>query len=339
MKNNKALVMVVILSIIIIAEIVFSLSRKGNQATHNSVSGEKPIKIGIVVYPGFAPFNLAKEKGFFAKEGVNAEIVQSTDPNQLLASLASGEIQMLTCSADCATLIADAKIEAVQIFSTDESYGADGIVVKNTINSLQDLKGKRVYLPMGFPGHFLLRTLAARAGLTNQDITIEQMDADQVGAAFVAGKIDAGVTWEPWLSKATERKDGKVLLTSKDAPGIIVDTVFVRKDLLAADREAVSAVTRAYFDAVEFWKSNPQEADAIMGQSIGIAPEEFAAQIALSKLSDYNFSLEKFERTKTGSVFDLTEQASKIYLEDGVIKSAVDADYVTDASILQNLYK
>lgn len=342
---NKKITVGLIAFLAIAAVAVYASSRNAASTTTNVAQEtktkieQKPIRVGIVIYPGFAPFNLAKEKGFFEKEGSKVEIIQSADPNQLLSALASGDIQMLTCSADCAALIADAKIPAKQIFSTDESAGADGVVVKNNISRIEYLKGKTVYLPLGFPGHFLIRTLAERAGLNSQDIKLEQMDSDQVGAAFVAGKIDAGVTWEPWLSKAAQRKDGKVLVTSKDEPGIIVDTVFARSELLQSRRDEVKAVARGYFDAVEYWKANANDANSIMAKSIGVSPEEFAIQMTASKLSDYSYSLTKFDKTKPGSVYELTNKASKFYLEDGIIKAPVDAEAITDSSILQDLYK
>ncbi len=343
--NKKIVISLIAILVVVSAVAAYVGNRQSGKVQNTSVSkieskdSTKPIRVGIVIYPGFAPFNLAQEKGFFEKEGAKVEIVQSADPNQLMASLASGDIQMLTCSADCATLIADAKIPAKQIFSTDESYGADGIVAKDSISSIKDLKGKTLYLPLGFPGHFLVRSLAEQAGLSATDIKLEQMDADQVGAAFIAGKIDAGVTWEPWLSKASQRKDGKVLVTSKDQPGIIVDTVFARNELLDSRRDEVKAVARGYIDAVEYWKSNPADANAIMAQSLGETSEEFAAQMQVSKLADYDYNVAKFNQDKAGSVYQLTTQASKYYLADGVIKAPVDAVSVTDSSIIEELYK
>jgi len=307
--------------------------------SHQRSQQEKsPIRIGLPIYPGWAPFSIAEQKGFFRKEGVNAEIIQIQDNNQLISSLASNDVQMLACSVDCAALMVDAGVEAVQVFATDESYGADGIVVKNEIHKIEDLKGKKVYLALGFPSHFLIRTLAERAGLTPDDITLENMDPDQVGVAFVAGKVDAGVTWEPWLSKASERPDGTVLLTSKDAPGIIVDTVFVRKDLLASRPDDVKAVVRAYFLALQYAQEHPTEANKTMGESIGLSAEEFAEQFALVKPLDYQANLKKFDAAQAGSVQTLTRKASEIYLRDGVITRTIDADSMVDTSILQDLY-
>jgi len=335
MKTNQLLALGGILLVILIALIGWMVA--SNKPT-GTPTGE-PFNIGVAVYPGFAPFALAEQKGFFADEGVNAKVVQITDNNQLVPALGSDEVQMLPCSVDCSALIADAGIDALQVFITDESLGADGIVTTTDVNDIADLKGKTVYLAQGFPAHFLLRVLAERAGLAPADITLKDMDPDQVGTSFVAGKINAGATWEPWLSKASERKDGKVLLTSADASGIIVDTVFVRADALVDQREDVKAVIRAYFKAVDYWKKNPAEANSIMGASMGMTGEEFAEQVALTRLADYKYNLEKFDRSKDGSVYELSKMASDIYLADGLISSPVNPENVIDATILRDLNK
>ncbi len=334
MKKNKSAAIGGIIIVVLIALVGWYVT---NRDAVPAPTGQ-PFKIGVAVYPGFAPFALAEKKGFFTDEGVNAEVVQITDINQLVSSLASDEVQMLPCSVDCSALIADGGIDAPQVFITDESNGADGIVTTTDVNSITDLKGKTVYLAQGFPSHFLLRVLAQRAGLTPADITLENMDPDQVGTSFVAGKIDAGVTWEPWLSKATERTDGQVLLSSADAPGVIVDTVFVRRDALVNQRGDVAAVIRAYYKAVDYWQKNPTEANRIMGESMGLTGEEFAEQVAVVKFADPKYTLDKFDSDKPGNVFELSKLASDIYLADGLISSPVNPNDVVDASLIQEIY-
>ena len=71
-------------------------------------------------------------------------------------------------------------------------------------------------------------TVLKKAGLTDKDVEVVPMSA---GAAFMAGKVDAAVTWEPWLSKGASA-NGKVLVSTKDLPGIIVDSISFRKEVI-----------------------------------------------------------------------------------------------------------
>lgn len=299
----------------------------------------QPLKIGIIAYPGFAPFFVAQEKGFFEKEGVQAEVVLMGDPTTAISSLASDDVQILFSSADFSTIVEDGGIEIKEIFASDIGYGSDGLLVKSDINTLADLKGQTVYLSLGTPSHFLLRFLAQEAGLSPSDLRLVHMEADQVGAAFVSGNIDYGMSWEPWLSKAAERGDGKVLVSSKERPGIITDTFAVRADTLRSRRDEVKRVVRAWFDAIEFWKTSPTEANQIMANHLGLSSEDFASQVVTVKFLDYRENLAKFDTSQPLNIFELTERAVAIYTEDGILRSAIKANDIVDPSILAELYE
>ena len=89
----------------------------------------------------------------------------------------------------------------------DESAGADGILVKNDINSIADLKGKKVGVSINQTSHYLLLQALETAGLTDADVDLVN-----------SGDLDAAVTWEPYLSNAVEQGVGKLIFSSKDAP-------------------------------------------------------------------------------------------------------------------------
>ena len=308
-----------------------------NKPTQTTINSE-PIKIGVIVYPGFAPFFIADEKGYFEKEGVNAKIVLISDPNQAIPLLESNEVQLLFSSADFTTIIADAGVDAKEIFASDIGYGSDGLLVKNDVNNISDLKGKTIYLGMGYPSHFLFRYLTKQAGLKNDDVTLIDMGADQVGAAFVARQIDYGMSWEPWLSQASERKDGKLLFSSKDEPGIITDTFVVRTDTLNSRNEDVKAVVKAWFDSIKFINSNPDEANSIMAKNLGLSVEDFEAQASTIKFLTYQENLDKFNKEKPLNLYSLTDKVIEIYSEDGIIQSKPDVNKLIDPSILKELY-
>jgi len=163
--------------------------------------------------------------------------------------------------------------------------------------------------------------------------------ADQVGAGFVAGQIDYGMTWEPWLSKASEREDGKVLMTSKTEPGIIGDTIITRQDFIESNREEIKAIMRAFFKTVEYWKNNPEEVNSIIAKNFNLPVEEFAPMMETIKLLDYNDNLEKFDRSNELNIYELSEKAIEFYTEDGIIQSELNVNNLVDDSLLKELYQ
>lgn len=300
---------------------------------------EKPesLKIGVIVYPGVGPFFIAQEKGFFEKEGVNAEVV-TLDPVQIISALKSNNVQIATSTADFTTIYADTGVDVKEIFMMSVGYGSDGLLVKNDVSSIKDLKGKNIYLSLGTPSHFLLRVLAKESGLLKDDITLIHMEPDQVGVAFAAEQVDYGMSWEPWLSKASERKDGKILFSSKDRPGFVIDTIVTRDDVLQVRKDEIKAVMKAWFDAIEFWRSNPEEANAIMARNLGLPVEDFEAQLNTVKFLDYKENLAKFDKSTDLNIFEVTEKAIEIYIEDGIIKSNTNSDDIIDPVLLTELY-
>ena len=264
----------------------------------------QPIKIGIYAYPGWATFYIAQEKGFFKKYGVTVDVEQIPLDNELPA-LASGEIQMLGGTSDIMAVLADAGIKAKQIFVTSKSNGADGLAVSNDIKAMQDLKGKKVYVALGFPDHFFFRNLQSRAGLQLSDVELVNMDAELAASAFISGKVNAAWTWEPYLSKTKERKDGHILVTSKDEPNLMAeDNVVAREDVIANRREDVKNVIRAFFEAEEWWNNNIDEGNAIGAKAFKINPDELASTRKYVTLAGLKTNLEKFDKSTPWNVFE-----------------------------------
>lgn len=305
-------------------------------AAMQSESSE-PLTIGVAVYPGFGAFYVAEEKKLFEQEGIDVEIVQLS-PEAMIPALANNEVQLLVGSMDTMPIVADAGIDAKAIFSTSTSHGADGILVDTSIQSVKDLQGKKVHLAYGFPGHFLLRTAAEDAGLQYEDMELIDMNADNVGSAFITGAIDAGVTWEPWLSQATEREDGHVLATSADHPGVITDIVMARSDIIQERHDDVQAFMRAYFAGLEYWENYPDDGDNIVAKAFNVSAEDISAMRTVVKFSDYDHNIDIFNIKSQRNVYALAEKASEIYLKDGIISTALnDANDVIDASLLREL--
>ncbi|MBI5765699.1 ABC transporter substrate-binding protein [Candidatus Falkowbacteria bacterium] len=325
---------IAIVAIIVVGLIAY-FGLKLNKPTQTTINSE-PIKVGIAVYPGFGTFYVAQEKEFFKKQGVNVEMVQLS-LDAMVPALEGNQVQMLVGSTDMMPIIADAGIAAKQIFSTSISYGADGLVTTKDIQKISDLKGKKVYAAYGFPGHFFFRYFAGKSGLSNKDVELINLNSEEVGSSFVAGKINAGMTWEPWLSKASERADGKVLVSSKDEPGIITDIVLARNDLVQNRREDVKRVMKGFFEAIEWWKKNSVEGNTIVARNFNLTVEEFAPMMEVIKLSDLQTNLDKFNKSKPLNVYELAEKAADVYLQDEVIKTKATGDVVTDSSLLNEI--
>src|SRR6476660_9708962 len=106
-------------------------------------AAQTKVTIAISGWTGFAPLTLAKEAGIFAKNGLDVTIKKIPQASRHLA-IASGDIQCAATTVETWIVWNASGVATKQIFQLDKSNGADGMVVRNDINSIKDLKGKTV---------------------------------------------------------------------------------------------------------------------------------------------------------------------------------------------------
>lgn len=297
------------------------------------------VKLAIVTWVGYGPFFVAKEKGFFQNQGLNVDIVKVEDPGARHSALISGDVQFSISTLDLFANEAPQGLPAVCFLKLTDSYGADGIVAKKDITSIRDLHGKTVALEKGSPSHFFLIYLMEREGMSIKDVVPKYMNAGDAGSAFAAGQVDAAGTWEPWVSKAKETAFGHILVTSKEKPGLLLDVLIVNKDFANKNRKSVEGIVRAWFQAVEFCRQNPSEANPIMAKGLGLSEDEFVQMLKGDKFSDYAENRRYFGIGISGPppIFEVFRHAEDIWLREGIITKVVKPEDVIDGSFLRSL--
>jgi NitT/TauT family transport system substrate-binding protein len=318
--------------------LIFVLAACGKEEASNSSNSGKssePLRVTMPTWTGYGPLFLAKEKGFFEKNGVDVELSIIEGLGERKQALAGGKIDGMATALDVQVSLAASNIPVQVVWLLDDSYGGDGILVKNEIKDIQDLKGKKVAFEVGSTSHMLALTALKQGGLTEKDVEVVPMSAGDAGAAFTAGKVDAAVTWEPWLTKGAEA-NGKVLLTTKDLPGIIVDTVSFKEDVIKNRPEDVKAFVKAMAEAMDYWKENKKEANEIMAKGLKIDVKEFEATETGLKF----FTKEDNEKlfgteSEKGSIYQSAENAIKFYKEQNLIEKEPKAEDLINPSFLK----
>jgi len=284
----------------------------------------KVLKVAHSTWVGYGPFYIAKEKGYFKDEGVDVELVLMEDPKLRFAALLAGRIDMLATTVDTMVLYLKEPDSLQFISALDDSNGGDGIVANKDIKSVADLKGKKVAFNEGSTSHFYLSVLLKKAGLTEKDIEAINMTAGDAGSAFVSKQVDAAVTWEPWLSRGKAAPHGRLLTDSSETPGLITDIMVATKETVAARPDDIRAFVRAWYRAVDFWKANPDEANAIMARGVGgwlKKPDVFAETLTGIKYYDKQMNLDFFGTPEApGPMYKTVQQALDIWSSFGKVQ-------------------
>src|SRR5512136_478386 len=303
-----------------------------------SALGAEPIKLGMSTWLGYAPLYLAKEKGFFSKQGVEVEVVVIESPADRRAAFAADKIQGMATTVDThvMTTAAENPVPLKQVLGLDDSNGGDGMVAKKEIKTIKDLKGKTVAAQLGAgASYFWLNYVLAQNGMKLADLKAIDMKAGDAGSAFVAGKVDAAVTWEPWLSRAKDTPFGHVLLSSDKTPGIIVDSLAFKPDFIKKRGADVKKIIAGWFEAVEFAAKNPAEADAVMAKFTGQKPEEFTKEKTGVRFYGVKENKDYFGTPqKPGLLYTVTQRAADLWFELKLIKTKPNAADLIDGSFL-----
>ena len=298
--------------------------------------GPVPITVSMTSWIGYGLFHLADEKGFFDKHGVDVTISVVEDESNNPAALEADRIQGDLTTVDTNVRTIAAGVDLVQVLVVDDSNGADGIVATADIQTVQDLAGKDVGVGVGTTSYVFLLSVLKDAGMSIDDIHVVDMTPGEAGIAFVAGKLDAAVTWEPFLSKATKREGGHVLISSAEAPGLIVDSLAIRRDWVEAHPDAVVGLIQGYYDAYDFWQQNPDEALPIMAESMDLSTEDFEATLPGVTLYGPQQIVDFMNAPadQTG-IAKLTDYINVFWTDEGIIEAPIDIVKAIDGTFAE----
>jgi NitT/TauT family transport system substrate-binding protein len=289
------------------------------------------VAIGISGWTGFAPLTLAKEAGIFARNGVDATIKKIPQASRHLA-IASGDIQCAATTVETWIVWNASGVATTELFQLDKSYGADGMVVRNNIGSIKDVKGKTVAASApGTAPYFTLAWFLKKNGLTVKDVTVVNMEPGPAAQAFLAGQNDAAMTYEPYLSAVRDKPEsGKIIATTLDYP-MVMDTFGCTPKFIAENEAAVKGLVKSYFDALDMIKADPAKAYQIMGADVRQTAEQFGNSAKYlrwqDKAANKAFFASEFQ--------SFNREAADLLLELGIIKTVPDLSKIADTRFLQ----
>ena len=292
----------------------------------------KPYKVGFNAWIGSIAFFVAREKGFFKDEGLDVQAKSFSAPGDGLTPLLTGDLDAVLSTADSVITVLDkAPGQLKVVYLTDTSAGADAILARKEIADIKGMKGKKVAATLGQCNQLLLEKALEKAGLTDKDIQLVNMNPDDAGAAFAAGKIDVAVTWEPWITKVAGEKKGHVIFSSKDTPNLILDVLAIS----AKTEKTKSAETRAFLRGLnrgfEFVKAKTDESAALAAKTLEQKPDEVKAMLPKVLLYSPKQNLE----VMGGPAATATAQVARFFKDKKVNDTLVDVSKMYDASYLK----
>src|SRR5579862_2241940 len=222
-----------------------------------------PIKIGYSDWPGYTVMEIAKQKGWFKDAGLDVDMVWF-DYNASIDAMSAGKIDADMIVASDAMVAGSSGAKTKIVCLVDYSEGSDMIVGGPGVDSIKDLKGKKVGVELTLVEHELLLQALKVNGLSQSDVTLVGTATDKTPQTLASGSVAAIGAWYPFSGQALKQVPGsKKLFTSADAKGLIFDVIAVSPTSYAAHKAEWSKITGIYYKCVAYLMDPATRDDAI----------------------------------------------------------------------------
>lgn len=297
------------------------------------------VKVGVSDWPGWVAWYVAEQKGFFKKHGADVKLVWFANYTDSISALSSGQLDAnsQTWSDTLGPLAKGLPLKAILV--NDNSAGNDALLVSPKIKSFAELKGKSVALEQYSISHFVLATALAKNGMKPSDVKITNLSAGDAAAAFMAGRVDAAVVWNPWIDQITKSGKGRALFTSKDMPGLVPDLLVAQEKAIATKRKDLVGMIKAWMDTEKFIREQPAEAARIMSKVVSLKPEEYQVFMPGTRFFDAAANQAALAGSGPEALATVAPTIAGFLLQHKLIDGKPDAAKGLDASLLAEALK
>jgi len=249
-----------------------------------------PATVNVGFFTETKPTMIAKGEGWFA-EGTGGklnwtEMGSGADINTAITA-GSCDIGLSTGSAATAAGIAQ-RLPFKLIGMVDNIGPAEEMTVRAAagIKTADDFKGKKVATPFGSTSHFRLLGFLKTNRLTQRDVTVLDMKAAAIVAAWSRGEIDAAYVWAPAKSKimADGGSPFPTFEALDQAGYVIADLIVVRDGFAQQYPDAVTGFLKAYARALAMYRDKPDATAEVVAKQAGVTPA-----VALADMKEYDF--------------------------------------------------
>lgn len=294
-----------------------------------------PLKVEFASFVGEYPGIIAQEKGFFKAQGVDVELIYKQHTQLEQANFLAGKYDGITSSLGSFIILSATNSDIQGVLIIDESTGADAVVAQSQIKTVADLKGKKLGANLGGFSEVFVTEMLKTANLTSDDVNLVKSEALEIPQRLKNNVVQAGHTWEPHLSEAIKLRE-HILFTSKQTPGLILDMIIFRGDIIRDRPEDIRAFVRGWLQASAYWKANVQEGNAIISKVLKIPSNTISLKGV--NLTDLGENQKLFQSSNPNSIYKTAEIYADFFIRSGNVtripelKSLFNSSFLNPAS-------
>lgn len=324
-------------------------------ADYKKLGEPRVVKFAVNVWAGWAPIIWANQGSKPKKVWKDAkgkdfqvELVLIDDPVSMGNTVASGDVHIGWATVDMLPLIIerlkrDPRSLPRVYQQIDWSNGGDGIVARESIKNVADLRGKTVVLAQNSPSHYFLLNVLLNGGVQPSEVNMKfTKDAFQAAAAFNQNKDYAAVvSWAPDIYNLTKTGMGnKMLVSTQTANRLIADVWFARADFARDNPDIIEGLVRGILDSVEDLKKdeNKQAVGKMMDDFYSLPPGTGNGMLGDAHWTNYAENRDFFLNQNNPTNFERTyNTAFLLYKAIRVVDSKTEFDKIMDFSVVKKL--
>lgn len=279
------------------------------------------LRVGVMGSIDAVPIVIAKEKGFFEEEGVNVDLQIFKAAKDRDAALQAGELDGVLADEVAISIYQNSEIDMKITGTTNGSWTL--VAGKDSgINSLEDLKGKKMGISERTMIDYLADYIATENGVNTEDV--EKVAIPAMPARLEALKnnqIDAAILPAPFNDTAIA--DGGKEITTIFNEDIMISTTAFLQDVIDNNSEVVKGFYKAYDKAIDYINNTDiSEYEDVVISTVGYS-EDTRGNIVLPELNKNYLPSEE----RVQAVFDWSKS-------NGIItKNLVAKDIINDIAV------
>lgn len=290
-----------------------------------------PLKVQFTSFVGEHSGIIAQEKGFFKAQGVDVELIYKRYIQLEIANFSAGKYDGMVVTLGSFINLSTTNPDIQAVVVIDESTGADVVVAQSQIKTVANLKGKKLGANLGGFSEIFVTEMLKTAKLTSDDVNLVKVEASDIPQRLKDNAIQAGHTWEPHLSEAI-KSGGNILFTSKQTPGLILDLIVFRDEIIRDRPEDVRAFVQGWLQASAYWKANVQEGNAIISNALKIPRNTISLEgVNLTNLGE---NQKLFQSSNPNSIYKTAKIYADFFIRSGNVTRIPELKGLFNSSFL-----
>ena len=306
--------------------------------------GRLPITIGYQEKPDWLLF-VARDLKLFEKAGLAPTFVKFVAGPPMIAAMQNGSIDLASVGSVAFVIGLSQGIDWVMIGINPEGAYSQGLVARkdSSIKTLADLTGKRVGLFKEATAQFGLMMIMRQHGIHPSQVTLLDMSPEEQLVALRTGKIDAAMTWEPWMQRMVHEANARIVTTEGNV-GVYtnVDGYSVRRQWLRDNRETALRFLRALLMANDVVNKDPSIAVRLWAAEMGIKEawaEAIYDDVPPPLIFEWTNPRYTYSLVKGSPLYRRLGFVATFLYDEKLISQPVDIDDAMDVSLITDVLK